>query len=288
MPVAAEKLIRKMRGGAQAWLIQAATGDTYVVKFRENAQHRRILINEWIASCFLEQLGLCAAKTSLMHFSLEWLEQASKEGLSIALGNTQRAISPGLHLGSKVAVDPGTTAIYDYLPDAILRDVRNRNHFHGMLAFDQWTTNADARQAVFFRGRFREFLPEGDFGHNQRGFVAMMIDHGYCFQGPDWRLEDLPRQGTFVRPAAYEQVTGWNDFEPWLTRILHFPDSAVDRALSSIPSSWLEDGEEALLEKLMMDLLRRRQRAPDLLEACRNARPDFFPNWNPAPFAPAK
>ncbi len=286
MRVAAEKLIRKMRGGAQAWLVQASTGDSYVVKFRENAQHRRILINEWIAGCFLEHLGLCAAKTALVHFSPEWLERARGEGLSIELGGVPRAISPGPHLGSRVPVNPETTAIYDYLPDAILRDVRNRNHFHGMLAFDQWTANADARQAIFFRGRFREFVPEADYGPNQRGFIAMMIDHGYCFQGPDWRLDDLPRQGTFVRPSAYEQIAGWGDFEPWLTRILHFPDSAVDRALSGIPSSWLEPGEEELLEKLMLDLLRRRSRVPDLIEACQKARPDFFPNWHPEPYVP--
>lgn len=283
MPVAAEKLVRKMRGGAQAWLIRAATGDSYVVKFRENSQHRRILINEWIAGCFLEQLGLCAAKTALIHCSQEWLQQACDEGLAIENGNASRTISAGLHLGSKVPVDPDTTAIYDYLPDGILRDVRNRSHFHGMLAFDQWTTNADARQSIFFRGRFRDFVPEGDFGQNQRGFIAMMIDHGYCFQGPEWCLGDLSRQGLFVRPAAYEQVTCWEDFEPWLTRILHFPDSAVDRALRSLPSSWLESAEEQVLEKLMVDLLRRCRRVPDLLEACRNARPDFFPNWKPLP-----
>src|SRR5690606_32277431 len=102
VPVAAEKLVRKMRGGAQAWLIRAATGDSYVVKFRENSQHRRILINEWIAGSFLEQLGLCAAKTALIHCSQEWLGQACDEGLAIEHGNASRIISPGLHLGSKV------------------------------------------------------------------------------------------------------------------------------------------------------------------------------------------
>lgn len=279
MPVVAEKLVRKMRGGAQAWLIQAADGDYYVVKFRENAQHRRILINEWLAVCFLEQTGLCAARAALVHAPEAWLRDAEKAGLAIEYGGARRAVSPGLHFGSRVPVDPGTTAIYDYLPDAILRDVRNRNHFHGMLAFDQWVSNADARQAIFFRGRMREFVPESDFEARQRGFIAMMIDHGYCFQGPEWRLDDMPRQGLFVRSAAYEQVLGWEDFEPWLSRIRHFPESAIDRALSGIPSGWLESGEEREIERLMEDLLRRRRRAPDLIEACRRAKPGLFPNW---------
>jgi hypothetical protein len=46
MPVDACRLIRKMRGGAQAHLIQAADGHHYVVKFLNNPQHRRILVNE--------------------------------------------------------------------------------------------------------------------------------------------------------------------------------------------------------------------------------------------------
>ena len=58
MPVDARRLIRKMRGGAQAHLIRAADGDHYVVKFLNNPQHRRILVNEWIASVFLRYLGI--------------------------------------------------------------------------------------------------------------------------------------------------------------------------------------------------------------------------------------
>lgn len=279
MPLAAANLIRKMRGGAQAWLIQVNTGEFFVVKFLQNAQHRRILINEWLAGSFLAQIGLCAARTALVHCSPEWLETAQRQGLSIEYGTERRIITPGLHFGSKVPVNPDTTAVYDYLPDKILRDVSNLEHFHGVLAFDQWTSNADARQSICFRARLRDFLNEGDIGPQQRAFIAMMIDHGYCFQGPEWRLDDLPRQGVYARPAAYERIKTWDDFEPWLSRILYFPASAIDRALREIPSSWLDAGEEEALELLLTQLLRRCRRVPDLIAACRDARPDYFPNW---------
>ena len=49
MPVQAVRSIRKMRGGAQAHLLLADNGRYYVVKFKNNPQHRRILVNEWIA-----------------------------------------------------------------------------------------------------------------------------------------------------------------------------------------------------------------------------------------------
>ena len=45
MPLTAVRHIRKMRGGAQSHLLQADDGNYYVVKFRNNPQHRRILSN---------------------------------------------------------------------------------------------------------------------------------------------------------------------------------------------------------------------------------------------------
>jgi hypothetical protein len=52
MPASARRLVRKMRGGAQAHLIEADDGHFYVVKFRNNPQGRRILVNEWFGACF--------------------------------------------------------------------------------------------------------------------------------------------------------------------------------------------------------------------------------------------
>jgi len=45
--------IRRMRGGAQSHLMRCDDGYYYVVKFQNNPQHRRILVNEgfavWVA-----------------------------------------------------------------------------------------------------------------------------------------------------------------------------------------------------------------------------------------------
>src|ERR1700739_3398343 len=38
--------IRRMRGGAQAHLMRCSDGNYYVVKFQNNPQHRRFLVNE--------------------------------------------------------------------------------------------------------------------------------------------------------------------------------------------------------------------------------------------------
>lgn len=279
MVVDAADLVRRMRGGAQAWLLRAGSGDYFVVKFQQNAQHPRILVNEWLCSRFLLHLELCAAKPAFVRCSEAWLAQAEEHGLGIESGRTIRRVGPGLHFGSQVPVDPTRVALFDYLPDSVMDTLENRRHFHGMLAFDQWVSNADTRQAVYFRGPLRDFLRDASFRHGKEALLAMMIDHGYAFQGPDWRLDDLPRQGMYPRPAAYLEIRGWDDFEPWLSRILHFPETAVDDALKQIPSAWFQQGDETALESLLEQLLRRRRRVPDLIASCRSARPELFPHW---------
>jgi len=55
-----------MRGGAQAHSIEAADDHCYVVKFLNNPQHRRILVNEWIASVFLRYLGISTPEAAVI------------------------------------------------------------------------------------------------------------------------------------------------------------------------------------------------------------------------------
>ena len=43
-----------MGGGAQAQLLEADDGHWYVVKFRNNPQHHRVLVNELLVATFLE------------------------------------------------------------------------------------------------------------------------------------------------------------------------------------------------------------------------------------------
>jgi hypothetical protein len=40
MPIRALRMVRKMRGGAQAHLLECEDGNFYVVKFVNNPQHR--------------------------------------------------------------------------------------------------------------------------------------------------------------------------------------------------------------------------------------------------------
>ena len=278
MPVTARRLIRKMRGGAQAHLMEASDGHAYVVKFHNNPQHRRILINEWIASTFLHYLGIAAPEVAMVHLTEEFL--AGDAETYIQLGRERRAVTPGWHFGSRFPGDPVRTVVYDFLPDTLLDKIENLPDFRAVLAFDKWMGNADSRQAIFFRARVLQPLAsEGSSGITQRlGFVAQMVDNGYVFEGPHWRFGESAIQGLYFRPLVYQTVRGLAEFEPWLDRIRNFPEEVVDQAVKSIPPAWLE-GDEDELERLLERLMKRRPRVPDLIEQCRSGPSNPFPIW---------
>ena len=58
MPIQAVQHIRRMRGGAQSHLMRCADGHYYVVKFQNNPQHTRVLVNDWLGTRLAEMIGL--------------------------------------------------------------------------------------------------------------------------------------------------------------------------------------------------------------------------------------
>jgi hypothetical protein len=275
MPVEATRLVRKMRGGAQAHLLECADGHFYVVKFRNNPQHRRILINEWIASVFLNYLQISAPAAAIVNLSAAFLE--SNPEVHIQLGSSRLSIEPGWHFGSRYPGDPAKVMVYDFLPDLLLDKVVNVAEFLGVLVFDKWMGNADARQSIFFRARLRQWSP-GPEPPPRAGFVAHMMDHGYVFNGPHWIFPDSPLQGLYFRPSVYQSVRSFDDFEPWLDRVVHFPEEVVDAAQKQIPPDWLAE-DAAALDAMLAKLMSRRKRVPDLIRESRRGRVNPFPEW---------
>lgn len=274
MPLNARRHIRKMRGGAQSHLLQADDQQFYVVKFRNNPQHRRVLINEAVSSVLLRYLQISAPEVAVISVSSEFL--AANPDLSLQLGAHRVPVEPGWHFGSRYPGDPDRLAVYDFIPDALLTQVVNLREFVGMLAFDKWTGNADGRQAIFFRSRISEWTAARTA--TRPGFLAWMIDHGFAFNGPYWDFPDSPLYGIYHRPLVYENIRSLDDFAPWLDRIAYFPIEVVDRAFRSVPLQWLE-GEQEALEQLLERLMKRRGLVAGLLDDCRRAKPASFPNW---------
>lgn len=277
MPVRARNLVRKMRGGAQAHLIEGEDGAFYVVKFTNNPQHRRILINEWLACAFLRYLQIHVPASALVELTSDFI--ADTPDLYLSIGPKREPIPPGIHFGSRMAVHPERVAVYDFLPDKLLGKVENRVDFLGTLVFDKWIGNADSRQAVFFRAKAKTWTPLKGEAPARTGFFAQMIDHGFAFNGPHWDFQDSPLQGVYFRTSVYEEVQSLDSFQPWLEMVENFPVEVIDAAWKEIPRNWL-DGDESELEAVLETLLKRRRRVAQLIEALRRERSNAFPNWH--------
>ena len=258
MPLTAVRHVRKMRGGAQAHLLEADDGKWYVVKFRNNPQHRRVLVNEALCATLLRYLKISAPETALIQVGAAFL--AANPECSMQLGTRRVEIEPGWQFGSQYPGDPGRIAVYDFLPDALLSQVANLEDFRAILVFDKWVGNADGRQCVFYRAMVRRTDSAG--GH--ASFVARMIDHGYAFNGPNWDFPESAVQGLYARKLVYEGVRSLDDLQPWLDQVVHFPEEVIDQAWKSIPPDWIE-GEEDALDRLLEQFLRtpRPRAGPD-------------------------
>ena len=252
MAVLAVQQIRRMRGGAQGQLMLGADGRIYVVKFQNNPQHIRVLANELLASRLAAAAGLSVPECELVEVS-SWLIENTRE-LEIDMGRTRVRCRPGLQFGSRFAGGMMPGQVVDYLPEEQLAEVKNLAEFAGILALDKWTANANGRQAVFTR-RQRE-----------RRYKAVFIDFGYCFHAGEWRFEDLPLRGVYYRNDVYREISGWESFEPWLTRLETMPAETIWKSANEVPPEWY-GGDLEVMETLVEKLLARRSLIRDLIEA---------------------
>ena len=264
MAVMAIQQIRRMRGGAQSHLMLASDGNLYVVKFSNNPQHVRVLANELLATRLAAAVGLAVPESEVIEVT-DWLIRNTQDLTIEQPGGAQRC-RPGLHFASRWVggLMPGHTV--DYLPREQLLEVRNLAEFAGILALDKWTCNINGRQAVFQKKR------------RESRYSAAFIDQGYCFHAGDWKFVDASLGGVFAENTVYRGVTGWESFEPWLSRIERMaPDTAWEIA-EIVPPEWC-GGDLSALEVLIERLLARRARVRELIVAFGESTRRPFPNW---------
>ena len=264
MAVIATQQIRRMRGGAQSHLMLGSDKNLYVVKFRNNPQHVRVLANELLATRLAAAIGLAVPPSEVIEVS-DWLIQNTPDLTIEQRGGKQRC-QAGLHFGSRWVggLMPGQTV--DYLPQEQLLELRNLAEFAGILALDKWTCNINGRQAVFQKGR------------RERRYRATFIDQGYCFHAGDWKFIDASLGGVFAENTVYRGITGWQSFEPWISRIENLAPETVWAIAEMIPPEWY-GGDLSALEGLLERLLARRARVRELIVGFGESARRPFPYW---------
>lgn len=254
--------IRRMRGGSQSHLMRASDGHFFVVKFQNNPQHIRILANEMFATRLGQWLGLPMPRVEVIEVS-DWLITHSPE-LRVDIGGAATPCSSGRQLGSQYP-DP-ELPICDYLPESFLGSVVNRNDFGRVLVLDKWVGNADGRQAVFTR------KPRG------RRYCAMFIDQGYALNAGEWDFPDAALRGVYARNCVYKDVTGWESFEPALTKAEESDPVDLWRCAEPIPPEWYEFDHDGL-HRMIESIYQRRRIIRDLITAFRTSSRNPFPYW---------
>jgi hypothetical protein len=256
--------VRRMPGGAQSQLLECSDGCHYVVKFQNNPQHPRVLVNDWLGTRLAASIGLPVPTVAVVHVDQQLID--SSPGLILETRGRHSVIAPGLCFGSRYVVSPLEGQVYDYLPESMMVHVRNLSDFAGILGLDKWTCNCDGRQSVFWK-RNREHR-----------FTASFIDQGFCFNSGEWNFPDAPLRGVFGRNDVYRSVTSWDSFEPWLSRVENLPESLVWSLAQEIPPEWYGSATEEL-ERLLSQLLTRRARVRQLILDFKNSSRNPFPNW---------
>ena len=267
--VRAVEQIRRMRGGSQSQLMRCSDDNYYVVKFQNNPQHRRILVNELLATRLAEKMGLPTTPTIVIEVSEKLIDLT--EDLVMELPKYHVPCSPGKQLGSKFFGNPRNLRTLDSLPGEELREVKNFRDFAGMVVFDKWTCNCDGRQCLFML-------------QDSGAFTMIGIDQGMCFNSGEWNFPDSPLRGLYGNKTIYrDHVKSMDDFEPWLGRIENeFTLNTILRAAEGIPPEWYES-DHAAMSQLLAKLNARRKMVRELIRVSCSRLPIIFPRWSDEP-----
>jgi hypothetical protein len=298
--IRAMEQIRRMRGGAQSHLMRCSDGKDhnlyFVVKFQNNPQHSRVLVNELLGNRIARRMGLPAPRVDIVKIDADLIRRTP--ALCIEMPRSSTPCCPGLQFGSAHPGDPRRMTLHDFLPDEQLRQVRNIHDFAGMLVFDKWTCNTNGRQTLFFREsengyrspaandvrvagdatlRGSSSTPSG-LGAEER-YSTVMIDQGFCFNAGEWNYPDAPLRGLYARNRVYEGVIGMETFDPWIRRAKNLDDRVLQEFAKEVPPEWYYDDFDSLW-CLLEQLLRRARRLEELILDAKRSNRQPFPNWH--------
>jgi hypothetical protein len=244
------KIIGEVQTGSRPSVVVADDGQPYIVKWRNNAQHRRVLINEVMAAQILDQMGVAIPDWAILNVDNAFVK-----------ANPRSRASAGSHFGSSIPVSRAAIMPHDCVGHGVVERIINIDHFLWVLVFDLWADNADRRQGILVT-------------LSRRRLKALMIDNGFAFgfDGTDWRMRDriimkdchLP-PGSIISQAAERQLN------LAISKINNISDENFRSFRAVLPDEWLSC-DEARVERVFDELKRRRDRLHCLVSEWRDVK----------------
>ncbi len=233
-----------MPGGTQSHLMLGSDQEGWVVKFTNNPQHPRVLVNELVVGRIAHLMGLTVPRCAPIFVDRQTI--AADPELRVHLENgTSEVCAEGLHFGSQYVGGSIGSCGNEEISLFQSGRVVNAAEFVGMFVVDRWTGNIDRRQTVY------KALLDG------RRIRAFFIDHGGCFGGSEWKLGGCVLPWGPCRSILCDPFFDWGSFEPWLRKVEAFPAEALWKIAGSVPPTWYR-GQRGELEHLLQELLKRR------------------------------
>jgi hypothetical protein len=241
--------IDKIRNGCtKPYYLICDDGEQYAVKFKENPESSRVLINEYVCAEIARKLDLPLAETSFVHVDESFVVD---HGGLISL-HVEKPITSGIHFGSKKI-----KKVFQISNSQMLEEAVNINCVPEIILFDHLICNYDRDR----NGGNLLF----DFSTKQ----IVMIDHTHAFDlGPLWTTDELKRRinqpfialdtGGFVYKKLVPFVKGNNPFGNIMNKLTRLNADNLWHIIDNIPLEWhITPEEKIILLEYLYDRLNR-------------------------------
>lgn len=241
--------ITTLKGGTRPEIWKGKDGNYYVVKFTDNPQGVRSVINELFASQIGRAIGLPIPEGVVAYLTsgghTEWPDGCLPRRDS----QLQSRATQGEHFGSLIPYDFATSCAFDYCPSKLTPRIKWLRDMVGCWVFDVWTCNADSTQFLFHT-------------YGRKALRLWKIDHGAAFGGIKWALRDSERLSSHWSATIIGITQSLSHIDRYVARIQSLDIDGLEAMAAAIPRNWLA-GQEGAFSHLLEQLARRAEQLPN-------------------------
>lgn len=251
----AKTYLGRMHSGRSKPLLFEADDDIlWVVKYKNNPQGLRMLVNEWVASNLTQLLGLPNPGCSLIMLNEKLLEIAN-----IFIPGTATKVQAGLSFGSR------------YISNADNNPTRyqmgrldNADMIPGIIVMDTWIDNPDRDDRG---GNFSNVIVSPSSVRSR--YTLHLIDLGKVGSSK-WTANELTKRiNTFnlrgCNRLFAQLIPGRLAFQPFLDVLESVSAEEIESVVSTVPDEWNLNQEEAAT--LVKFLKQRKNLVREIIES---------------------
>lgn len=259
LEVAAVRTVSPIKNGCtKPFFVSCSDGEVYAVKFSQNPEGKRVLINEFVCSKIAEKLELPIPTSALVRCDEQFIQLYGEE---IERHILSKLNHDGVHFGTlkikKTFTITGT---------AMLEMAENLEVVPEIFLFDQLICNVDRDSNG------------GNLLFDASNMKITIIDHTHVFDlGAIWDVHQLKRRigepfhafdsSGFVYKKLVPFIRGNNPFHSIINKMNRITEDDLMHIINSVPEEWgLKEEEGIVLHEYLYDRLSRIEEALHVLK----------------------